>query len=45
MERIEPVYKRYAKLCQQLLKDVPLDLQRSALKLNEDLLQKAKWGV
>ena len=45
VKRIEPVYERYAVLCGRLLRDVPTDVRRSIVELNETLMDKARWGV
>lgn len=45
VERIKPVYERYAELCGRLLVDVPSDVRRTMLQTNERLMEKARWGV
>jgi DNA-binding MarR family transcriptional regulator len=45
VKRIEPVYRRYAELCERLLKDIPEDDQRAVLRVNEQLMEKSRWGV
>lgn len=42
---IEPVYKRYAELCETLLKDISADVLGTVLEVNEKLMEKARWGV
>ena len=42
---IQPVYDRYAKLCEAMLKDVSEDDRLDFLKFNERLMGKARWGV
>lgn len=45
IKKIQPVYERYAGLCDSMLKDVPPDVRRTILQTNDDLMQKARWGV
>jgi DNA-binding MarR family transcriptional regulator len=45
VKRIEPVYERYAVLCKRLVSDVSPDDQRAVLRVNERLMDKARWGV
>jgi DNA-binding MarR family transcriptional regulator len=45
VQRIEPVYERYAELCVRLLSDVGADVRGTVLEVNEKLMEKARWGV
>jgi DNA-binding MarR family transcriptional regulator len=45
IKRIEPVYERYAELCGRLLRDVPTNVRRTIIEINETLMEKARWGV
>lgn len=45
VERIEPVYERYAVVCERLLRDAATIDRRRLLEANESLMQKARWSL
>jgi hypothetical protein len=45
VNRIQPVYSRYAELCERLLRDMATNDRRRLLEANESLMQKAQWSL